>query len=311
MKTSVKHNPFENAKRFDEHLKRERKLFPRERIERLVATRPGLWRWLSALHVIPWLIRTANRCLESRWQSARTPPSSGMIVLVHALAPGGGFIQGFYSDGRWWTTVFVDDGTEWGAHKKREIRVCQWREIEGSAAEPWHDDDRYYPPSFEDRPARVYAEPPKRRMEFSSHAAKMYDRALQKDLFIRWNPECKPHGDTVLNLMAQYFIGIDTMVHIVDYAGGRRGFDVDLISLPKQRPYSCGEDPDQAPERYQKILVQLNEESFHASGMGNATTEALAIGLNVFMQDQLEKLETEGARERQLLGRNAAGDPKP
>lgn len=131
--------PFDEARAFWEHLERERREFPLERVRQLIRMRPGIRRTLAALRVLPALIRMANRTLNSRWRSASTPPEFGVIVTVHALGPGGGFIRGWYSDGRWWTNDFVDDGTTWGSSRKREIRVREYRTLEGSRAEPWHD----------------------------------------------------------------------------------------------------------------------------------------------------------------------------
>lgn len=96
------------------------------------------------------LVYMGMQTLHRNWRSARTPPLDPGFVLVHAVGPGGGFRTGYYShDGNWYTTDWFDDGTTEGRGEKRQIRVTEWRELEGSGAEPWHEwGERYWPPEL-------------------------------------------------------------------------------------------------------------------------------------------------------------------
>ncbi len=298
------------AKEFEQWLKREHRQFPLEAVSRLMEMRPGIGRFFAALRLLPALLRMARRALEGRWRSARFVPSIPGIVTVHAVGPGGGFISGWYSDGRWWTHDYLEDGTTWGNFTKREIRVAQWRLLEGCLAEPWHDQDGYHPPSFADLPKRVEAPAVERSArEYSIHTEKLYDRVLQAGRFIKWAPEFRPSVEIVQSILERYFLGIDVEIERLEVRPSRRnGFDIHLNSLPLERPGSCGQDPDTVVPRRQMIFVQLTDAAFHADSGSGAIARALAMGLNVYMMEELERREKEAARGRDLLGADRAVD---
>lgn len=296
----------DKVRAFDEMLKREHREFPRKEIEALLEMRPSVHRTWRALKVLPALLRMARRTLSSRWHSARQPPAepSG-IITVHAMSPGGGFIEGYFDDGRWWTRVHEDDGTAWGKSHKREIRVTQYRSIEGCLAEPWHDQDNYYPPSFADYPARKEAPPtPAGPRELSIYVEKMYDRVLQAGRFIKWPPELQPTRAEVLLLLERYFTGLDVEIETVDYRpGGRRGFNIYLNTFPTVRHHDCGEDPETVAPQRQTIMVSLTVEYFHADAMESwGMSSALAMGLNVYMLEEVERLRKEFAKKENQIG---------
>lgn len=134
---------FDGAARFQAAVERAHRELPREVLVELLRMPPGPEREALGVKLLPVLIRMAANTIRCRWRTASRPPRDGAIVCVHASP--GGFVSGWYSQGRWYTHDHVDDGTVFGSWKQREINVREWRYQEGCLAHPWHDHPHAYP----------------------------------------------------------------------------------------------------------------------------------------------------------------------
>ena len=224
--------------------------------------------------------------------------------MVHAVGPGGGFIEGWFSDGRWWTRDFSEEKAE---YTKREIRVCEWREIEGSAAEPWHDRDRYWPLSFDRQPRRT-PEPPQARPKMrrdQTHTERLFDRALEQGLFIKWPLEVRLGTDEIRTVIERYFAGIDVTIDRVERPYGGEQYVVTLEEFPERKDYWTDQDPATVKPHKQHIVVQINEDFVHAGGeMYGPAARGLAVGLNAHMIEAIEQKEREVALVRMATGKD-------